>query len=419
MCRRFSFALLIAFVTLAGGPGKAVAQDQGEARFELLHLWAEEIEAHALAAFSEPMREAGVDWSEHILRNNFRGVRETFSERLAHGIAPTAVFWIGGGDSVEVLIEQGILRGIVPQPGTEQFRQRLLPEVFEEVRYGNGLSLLPVGIHIMNYIVYDRRVLTEIGEGVPANWEDFVRLAEKAHRAGYYGLSLSDETWQLRNFLGAVLASYLNTKEMQALASRDEINEVHRRALTKSFELIKRLRPYLNPDFNNLSWAQAAAHVVEGRALAHVQGDFITPLIPNQTDFICALPPGNNYVTWAFDSIALTNTDNPSEIMGQNLFVETVLDPEHTARYISRKGGVPIEKNFSRSSLEGCALISVSAWEQSPDKVSWFAAELTESMELIASFAHDYINNPEIDVDVISGELFKTLETLQIFEPSD
>ncbi len=167
------------------------AAEETTPQFELLHLWAEQAEQHALATLSEPMKAAGVVWSEQIVKTNFHGVRETFGERLALGIPPTAVFWIGGGPAVAELIDRGVFIEIEPVTGQGAFANLLLPEVFEAVSYGKNISVLPVGIHLQNFIVYNKRILDEIGATAPPeNWDVFVSYAQKAHEAGYAGLRL-------------------------------------------------------------------------------------------------------------------------------------------------------------------------------------------------------------------------------------
>ena len=396
--------------------GAETASARPEATFELLHLWAEDAEQHALSAFSEPMQAAGVEWSEHIVRTNFEGVRKTYADRVAQGVAPSATFWIGGGPAVVELVEEEVFREIVDETNTASFAERLLPEIHEAVRHGEGISVLPVGIHIQNHIVYNRNVLDEIGGSRPASWDDFLHLAERASQAGYFGISISDQAWQLRFLMGSFMAEHLSPEEMKALASNEALGLPQRTAIREAFAKLDKLRHYINPDFRNLDWADAVGHVVEGRALANSLGDFVAPLVQSQRDFVCALPPGNRYVTWSFDSIALSKTTDPPEIKGQNLFIETIFDPHNAARYISRKGGVPVVSEFDIDSLSGCAKASVEAWRGTRDHVRMTGREWTRSMALISSHAHDFLGNPELELDPIVDDLLETLEMLKALE---
>ena len=372
-----------------------------------------------MAAYSEPMQAAGVEWSEHVVHTNFEGIRKTFSKRLAYDVPPTASFWIGGGSAVDELIEQGVFRKIVPNAGDEHFAGRLLPEVFEAVRHGDGLSSLPVGIHLQNFIVYNGGILNEIGEAIPSNWTDFLRVAEKAKQAGYSGLSLSDQKWQLRFLLGSMMSEHLNPQELQLLASKNRIGGAQRRAIEASFDMLDRLRPYLNSDFRNLNWKHAVDHVIHGRAMANVLGDFVTPLLNEQRDLICALPPGNEYVTWSFDSIVLTATEDPGELAGQHHFTSVIFDPANAARYIERKGGVPVVIDFNTEAFPPCAKLSVDLWQQSPSRVLLSTPEWTRSMSMIASFGQQFLDNPQVELAAVTAELFATLEALRKYEAAE
>ncbi len=414
---RRALSTSIVVTVIAVSVGSAFAQDQP--KFELLHLWAEDIEAHALSSFSEPMRAAGVEWSEQVVETNFEGIRETFSKRLAHNVPPTASFWIGGGSAAEELIEQNVFKVIVPTRDEQPFTERLLPEILEAVKHGDGISVLPIGIHLQNFMVYNRRVLDEIGEPLPESWDDFVRAAAKARRAGYTGLSVSDQPWQLRFLLSAIMVEYLSPEEMQALASEVKIGGAQREAIRAAFRILARLEPYLNADFRDLNWKLAVDQVVQGRSMANTLGDFIAPLTFGVDTLRCALPPGNRYVTWSFDAIILTNTNDPNEILGQEQFIRTVFDSDHAARYISRKGGLPVISDFNTTPLSQCSAVSVAAWGQSETRVRLMTNEWTRSMAVISNFGQYYLNHPDTDVNKLTSELIETLEALRNNEAND
>ncbi len=410
--RRFSILKLLFFKSMIA-VATCSAAEETTPQFELLHLWAEQSEQHALAALSEPMKAAGVIWSEQIVKTNFHGVRETFGERLALDIPPTAVFWIGGGPAVAELIDRGIFTEIQPVTGQGAFANLLLPEVFEAISYGENISVLPVGIHLQNFMVYNKRILDEIcATALPENWDAFVTYAQKAHEAGYAGLSFSDQSWQLRFLIGAIMIEFLDKDEMKILVTQGEIGDAQRSAIRAAFEILDRLRPYLNTDYRDLAWIDAVGQVSEGRAMANALGDFVAPVVSDQDDVICALPPGNKYVAWSFDAIALTKTDNPAELLGQKRFIEIVSDPRNATAYIARKGGIPVFRDFEKRSLMKCAKVSLDAWENSPGTVRLMTHEWTRAMSMISNFAKGHLNNPESDIDKTLDNLFAALAEL-------
>ncbi len=208
------------------------------------------------------------------------------------------------------------------------------------------------------------------------------------------------------------MIEFLDKDEMKALATQGEIGDAQRSAIRAAFEILDRLRPYLNADYRDLAWIGAVGQVAEGRAMANALGDFVAPAVSGQDDVICALPPGNKYVTWSFDAIALTKTDNPAELRGQKRFVEIASDPKNATAYIARKGGVSVFREFEKPSLMNCAKVSLDAWESSPGSVRLMTHEWTRAMSMIANFAKGHLNNPDPDIDKTLDNLFAALAAL-------
>lgn len=408
--------LLCLYLILA--PLNSVAADE-HAEFELLSLWTEHIEKHALSTFSDAMRDEGVVWSEQVTNKHFVGIKETLSTRLAHNIPPTGTQWIGGGANAQKLVELGVFKKIEISDEVDQLEKSLKPEIYASVRYDDGLSVLPVGIHLQNFIVYDQRILDEIDETIPNSWKEFIRVAERALAAGYSGLIISDQPWQLRLLIGAILVELLQPDEFRDLAENATLNNRHRVAITQYFAILKKLRPFLNLGFSDLHWADAVERLTQNKSLAIVHGDFIAPLIPDTGDYYCGLPPGNDYVIWAFDAIAFTHTNTAAGERGQKKIVEVVLNPENAMEYITRKGGVSILNSNDMSGLDACRKKSFVAWEDASARVELESKQWSQSLDVIANYSREYLNGSIDQIDPMLSDLFEAIDRLKTFEALD
>lgn len=382
------------------------------AQFELLHLWSEPVERYALSAFSEPLKKQGVAWSEQIVHENFTGVSSEYAARLAHGVPPTATFWIGGGEIAEDMVRRGIFRVVSDAALDPDLKTELKPEIYQNVHNADGFMVLPVGIHLQNYAVYNLAIMAESGVESIGSWEEFIVAAEKVSEAGYIPLSTSDQLWQLRFLIGAIMVEYLTADELKDLLSNRTIGGRQRDALLKTFDILKRLAPYINDDFRDLSWADSFRHVAEGRAMANFLGDFVAPLLPSDDGFRCGLPPGNNYLTWSFDSIALTDTRDPDEIHGQDMFVKMVLDRARSVEYVARKGGVPVFRETEITPIWPCAKASIEQWEKSKTRLLLASKDWTAAMSMISGAARALLFEPERDVEPLVDELIAMLSPL-------
>lgn len=398
----FSFSVM----ALLSGP---ICADDA-AQIELLHLWAEPVERYALSAISDPLKNQGVIWNEQVVHENFIGVRSEYATRLAHDVPPTATFWIGGGAIAAEMVQRGIFRPVPESVVDLDLKAELRPEIYEHIHSPEGLLVLPMGIHIQNYAVYNRAIMEDSGVAGIDSWEEFVLAAEKISQAGYIPLSTSDEQWQLRFLVGAIMVEYLTSDELKDLLSRRTIGARQREALLKTFNVLKSLTPYINPDFRGLNWAESFKHVAEGRAMANFLGDFVAPLLPRDSGFHCGLPPGNDYVTWSFDSIALTATDVPAELKGQEYLARTVLDRSISADYISRKGGLPIFRDTQIARIWPCAKASLQVWDASKTRLFLASKDWTLAMSMIAGSARLLLHEPSRDVERLVDELIAMID---------
>lgn len=412
-CTLIFYSLLFILGTQTGADLADAADAQP--KFELLHLWATPEEAHALKAFSAPTQEQGVHWSEHAVETNFIGVRRAYAERLALFAPPSAVFWIGGNEAVSALVDQGTFRKIPFEVGGRDFSQILRAEVLDVVRYDDDhFALLPVGIHLQNHILYNTDLMASFAQEPPKSWEQFLGLAEKVHAKGYYGISASDQRWQIRFLIGSIMAEYFSADQFEALISGNGQSAQTKENLEHSFKVLRRLRNVANPDFKGLNWDTAVDHVVQGRALANVLGDFSSPLLPASGSVTCDMPPGNKYVLWSLDTIALTNAANLEHTAGQNIFIDTVALPEHNQKYIIRKGGIPAYKNVDTSLLHPCSKQSIEHWNKASNKFLLSSREWTQTMDAIAAVGQIIWRDPAHSIDDAVEETLQSLEALTL-----
>lgn len=380
-------------------------------KFELLHLWLHETEVNAAAAIKDEMVARGVEWTESASRARFGGIRTEYANRLALGIPPTGVLWIGDAASAHSLVQDGVFRWIDPAEVNVDFKRLLIPEIYQELENMGGLSLLPLGIHLHNHVLYNKRILNELGVDEPRSWPEFFEMAELAKARGYYAISMSDQRFQIRFLMNSVMSGEISRDDLERMEALQKLGDEWRAPLKRIFANFIRLRNYANPDTADLSWWDATNHVVDGRAVAVFLGDFTSPLIKTPEDMSCTLGPGADYTLWSFDALALSKTDEPEEVAGQDILMDVVSNPEVMEKYIRRKGGIPAYRNVDVSKLAPCSQQSVKYWSETPGKLLLASVDWGTAIGVVATVAenlwHAY---PAMSVDEAVDAVFGTMD---------
>lgn len=388
-----------------------VRADEVGPRFELLHLWATSEEAYALRAVSDPVRASGVDWSESWVTTNFLGVREQFAQRLALGVPPSGLFWLGG-DEAEDLFEQKLFRLFPNRVGERAFSDELIPEIYQRVREGDLIRLLPVGIHLQNRMLYNGDVLRRLGLAMPESWQDLLNIAPTLRKNGVHAVVFSDQRWQMRFFITSIMAEQFTFEDMREFLAGTGSARKYEPQLRRSIEIFLALRPYASPLSRDLNWANVVEHVASGGSFAAFLGDFVAPILRRYPAVHCAAAPGNDYVIWSFDAIALVTTEDPAVIAGQDRLIETVIKPEVRHEYILRKGGIPAYRGSDIRQMDACSQASMESWKMADIKVLLTASQWLQTLDIAASILRPAWWDPDAEAATITTDLITAIDLM-------
>lgn len=389
----------------------AARADDTVPRFEFLHMWVTKEEAHALRAFSDPVKAHGVNWTENQVSTNFLGVRDLFAFRLALGTPPSGLLWLGG-DQPSPLFDLHMLRPIPNQVGERSFSDGLIPEVYNEVRSGDSILLLPVGIHLQNRMLYNHEVLARLNLPMPKTWQDLLNIAPTLGQNGVHVIALSDQRWQLRFLIASIMSEQFSYDEMREFLAGPDSADNFKAQLQRSIEIFLALRPYASPTSRDQNWTGVVEHIIVGDSFAAFLGDFVAPLLVHDPAVRCTAAPGNDYVIWSFDTIALVAGDDPAVIAGQQQLIETVIDPQHQQEYILRKGGVPAYHGLDTSLMDPCSLASMQSWERTNTKILLSASQWTHTLDMIASILQPAWRDPDTNPADTTADLIAAIDLM-------
>lgn len=396
-------------------PSAFAEPTEAHARFELLHLWLTDAERHALAALSDPVKAAGVHWEEHPYQSSFLGLKTEYAERIALRLPPTGTHWIAG-DELKAMIDGGVFRLIYDRPGRPSFKSILLPEVYDVVRHRDGITALPVGIHLQNHMAYNSAIFDKLGLSPPKTWDELLNSARALKEAGYIGLTMSDQRWQLRFLFSSILTGLLPPDEFVGLLRSVEVTDEQRSKIVQAFKILDALRPYVNKDNRDLAWVKATNYLIRGEAAMAILADFASTLYAGDHHIRCRLPPQNTYLVWAFDAIALTRTDNPAEIAGQNEFIDAASSVENLGSYVGRKGGIPVYRWSKLEGINSCSRQSVAEWTNATHKIH-VGSDWSLSLNIIASIVQKFWRSGSITPEDAAEDLVVGLRNIRTTDP--
>lgn len=398
---------LLAAATLLAAtlPVAPHAQPAAETKpsFELLHLWMSPIEQPGLLVLRGAILRAGLDWREHRVNGNFNGVRRELATRMALGVSPTAVFWIGGfvPKSHE---EAKVFRYFDHTRETQHLKRLLLPEISNAVSSERGLIGLPLVIHLQNVAVFNDQVFKAMGIARPSSWAEFLRIAPSIEARGTTPLAVSGQKWLFRFLYLSILADGLNPDEFEDLLAARMQRDKFRAITRRSFEVLRALKPYANTDYPVTGWDQAIRKVVDGEAALTITGDFAAPILDG-VNVQCAPPPGSEFVMWSFDVMAFpAGTDTAV----QDIALRSLATKDVLTEFGIAKGGVPVVANVAPSALNPCSRVSLERW-QKKKKILLSAEEWTHSLNVVSGLAEHVWATDDVDLDQIADSLLVEL----------
>ena len=395
----------------SAAPNTIGSSEEVRPRFELLHLWLTEEEDRAVAVFRDALMAKGVEWSEHRHSSSFLSLKTEYADRLALGNPPTGTHWIAS-EELRQMVDSGVFRLIESAPGNPPFEELLLPEILEVVSHGSGITTLPVGIHLQNHMVYNAEIFDELQLDVPDSWEELIQIMPQIKAAGYTPITMSDERWQLRFFFFSILSSLIGPDDLIALVNGTSRAVNWRAELIEALGLLDAMRDYTNADNANLGWEASIDQLVEGRAVISFLADFSSPLYADDERFVCRLPPGNDYVIWAFDSIALTRTDDPAEIAGQDAMIEIAGKFATLQRYVGEKGGIPVQVHSSMDGINRCSVQSIAEWQRASRKIH-IGPGWTTSLNVISAVVQNFWRSPGTSAEATADEIIEVMGRLR------
>jgi glucose/mannose transport system substrate-binding protein len=156
----------------------------------------------------------------------------------------------------------------------EETQGDVLPETLKSALTVNGHTyVVPLNIHRANVLWVNKQILADNGLTTPTTFDEFFAVADALQAKGIVPLASGGANgFETRVIFDTVLIGVLGPEDYNKLWTGEvSFNDPR---IVEALEIFKKMLTYTNTDRDALSWDQATALVIEGKAAFNIMGDW-------------------------------------------------------------------------------------------------------------------------------------------------
>jgi glucose/mannose transport system substrate-binding protein len=356
---------LVAGVVAVLAAVPAVAQ-----KADVIHFYTSSGESLAIGVFAKEYAKRGGTWVDDPAVGP-QAESALAMNRIAGGNPPTAMQWPVGAPTRE-LNEQGVLANLDEMAAAGNWAKNLPPLILRNVVVDGHFVTAPVDIHGANWMFYSTKVFKAANLEPPKTWDEFFAQAPKLQAAGYIPLAFGANAQQEGWLFMALLAGIAGSDTYMSIAVQHDAKAAASEGVRKTFEVLGRLRQYVDAGSPNRKWNDTLALVETNKAALMIvgdwaKGDLAAAKLKIDDDWGCALAPGTQdaYIMQT-NSFAFPKNDNAEQIAARRKLAEVLMDPAVQTEYTFYKGSIPSRLDADIKSLDRCAQLAQTVMAKGP-----------------------------------------------------
>jgi len=335
-----SLAGLAAALTLSTAP---VMAQEGP---QIWTYWASGAEANALTALMDVANEEFPEapLTPRVITGNTAEMRAALQTAFLGG-NPPAIYQSGMGQELKSFVDSGRLEPIddvwADVDGATNFPEGVKRVItFDDKVYG-----VPLNLHIVSNVFYNKKIFAELGLEVPTTVEEFQAVGQALRDGGYQALG---------NAGGPAWTLYETYPFLYAALGRDDYYALGSGEIPFTDPRIKQaIQTYTDTyvvnymaDWTGYSWADAGAQFAEGKVGMYEMGDWLSAYLADAgmtagEDFDYFPAPGmDGAVVIQMDLMALTAQDDEAVVTAGKNFLRAAAGPAGQEAFNLLKGSV-------------------------------------------------------------------------------
>ena len=335
---------------------------------KVLTWWTADGDRKAANLLGSRLTQNNIAWQEVALPAG--GVGSDLKSRALNGLAPDILelkgpllaSWAGLGLLTEFKPDKpvGKKKGSEPETLNGKWDRTFFPQVTDLVRPNGRLIAVPLGIHRMNTLFYNRTLLEKYGLRVPVSWDQFTKVASRLAKEGINPLAQSSEPWQLTALFESLLLSESSPEfYRRAFVAKDPSAFADIR-FARAMLRMKILKKYMAKPLREQTWVEVTRSVINGNSAMMIMGDFAKGELnawgyTTDVNFGCvAVPQTDNYHIYDIDTVVMPKNDaRPME--ADEKIAQLMVSSNVQADYNAIKGSIPVLKNADQLKMDSCA----------------------------------------------------------------
>lgn len=364
---------------------------------EVMHWWTSGGEGAAVSVLKDTLEGEGVHWQDMaIAGGGGEAAMTALRARAVAGDPPTAAQMLGM--TVREWAQEGFLGNLDEVAVSEGWDAVVPPAVQAFGKYEGHWVAAPVNMHRPHWVWMNAKVFADNGLAPATNWDEFFANLDKLKEAGIIPIAVGGQPWQEATIWEAVVLSIspdlyqkaIIDADPEALASDD---------IKMSFDIMRRIRGYVDDNFAGRDWNLATAMVLRGEAGMQIMGDWAkgeviaADMVPGE-DILCEVVPGTQgSFLFNTDFFAMFNVDEAKR-PAQLKMASAAMSPSFQETFNLAKGSIPARTDVPGDNFDACGQKSMAD-----------LAEATAADHLYGSLAHGHGQPPAVQrayLDVVT-----------------
>jgi glucose/mannose transport system substrate-binding protein len=326
---------------------------------EVLHWWTSGGEAAGLSVLKKDLQGQGVTWKDApVAGGGGSGAMTTLKARMTAGNPPTASQMLGF--AIRDWADADALADL-SSIAIKNDWDAAIPKPIQAFAKSDGKWIAaPVDIHSTNWIWVNKAAMDKVGLPPPTNWDDLVKVLDKAKSIGLIPIAHGGQAWQEATLFDSIVLTTGGADLYKKAMIDLDPTALSSPAMHTAFERMAKIRTYVDPNFPGRDWNLATSMVIKGDALMQVMGDwakgeFVSAgKIPGK-DFLCLRFPGTQgMVTFNADQFVFFKHGSAPLDPGAIKMATDIENPSFQSAFNVIKGAAPARTDVSDAAFDTC-----------------------------------------------------------------